>query len=229
MAKVYYSVLCILLLCNCHNNGVQDAGISDPVATVETPAPPAAVEDIPVLVDTAVAMPDSLPAVVVVTTVETDTVSIVHQPSLTEIYLAYIGVREATGKNDGPVVRKFLRSVGLPEGFAWCAGFVKTCLMEAGIPGVEKINGMALSCENKKNMVWAKGAKIKDPEPGDVFTLYYPSLKRIGHTGFHHHRINSSIYESVEGNTNAAGSREGDGVYKKKRSYNATHSISRWR
>ncbi|HRO18524.1 MAG TPA: hypothetical protein PLU07_10055, partial [Ferruginibacter sp.] len=63
---------------------------------------------------------------------------------------------------------------------------------------------------------------------GDVFTLYYAHLKRIGHTGFHHKKINSSVYESVEGNTNAAGSREGDGVYKKKRSYNATHSISRW-
>lgn len=148
--------------------------------------------------------------------------------TLDEVYTSYIGVREATGKNDGQEVELFLKSVGLGKGYPWCAAFVKHCLLEANVPGVDKINGMALSCENKNRMIFKSRQMFGEPKPGDVFTLYYAHLKRIGHTGFHHRRVNSSVYESVEGNTNAAGSREGDGVYKKKRSYNATHSISRW-
>lgn len=182
-------------------------------------------------------MPDSLPPVVVVVTdppadtlVEPDTIAVIHQPSLTDIYTAFIGVREATGKNDGPEVEMFLKTVGLGKGYPWCAAFVKYCLMAANIPGAEKINGMALSCENKKHVVYRGRQMLEDPEPGDVFTLWYANLGRIGHTGFHHKQVNSSVYETVEGNTSGGtvGVREGDGVYKRKRSYNATHSISRW-
>jgi len=87
---------------------------------------------------------------------------------------------------------------------------------------------MALSTHSSKRLVYFKGKFIKEPQAGDVFTLYYPKLKRIGHTGFFDKQINSKIYRSVEGNTNAAGSREGDGVYIKYRSYNSTYSINRW-
>ena len=87
---------------------------------------------------------------------------------------------------------------------------------------------MALSADRPGYYVYFKGIRIKEPMPGDVFTLYYPKLKRIGHTGFFDKQINSKIYRSVEGNTNAAGSREGDGVYIKYRSYNSTYSINRW-
>lgn len=145
---------------------------------------------------------------------------------LVSTYYKQIGVREATGHNDGKMVEVYLRSVGLGKGYAWCAAFVKWCLDEAGIPNT--LNAMALSAHNPANLVLYKNKKYKQPQAGDVFTLYYASLKRIGHTGFFDKPINSSIYETVEGNTNEAGSREGDGVYKKKRSYNATFSISRW-
>ena len=45
---------------------------------------------------------------------------------------------------------------------------------------------------------------------------------------FHDKKINDKIFKSVEGNTNSAGSREGDGVYVKYRSFRATYSINRW-
>ena len=148
------------------------------------------------------------------------------QQALVFTYTSQIGVREATGKNDGPQVEAYLKTVGLGKGYAWCAAFVKWCLNKAGISNT--LNGMALSAHNKNNLVYHQKRFIKAVQPGDVFTLYYAHLGRIGHTGFIDKQVNSSIYESVEGNTNEAGSREGDGVYKKKRSYNATHSISRW-
>ncbi len=148
-------------------------------------------------------------------------------PTLVESYTSQIGVREATGNNDGKAVEMYLKTVGLDKGYPWCAAFVKWNLVQCNISNT--INGMALSCHNKNNVVYEKNHFIKDPEPGDVFTLFYPKLGRIGHTGFFDEQINSSIYKSVEGNTNEAGSREGDGVFIKYRSYNATYSITRWR
>ncbi|HYC27613.1 MAG TPA: CHAP domain-containing protein [Chitinophagaceae bacterium] len=143
-----------------------------------------------------------------------------------EVYTSQIGVRELTGKNDGVQVQAYLKTVGLGKGYAWCAAFVKWCFLQVGIK--TPTNGMAASFHNPKRLVYFKSRFLHDPQPGDVFTLYYPHLKRIGHTGFYDGRLNKSIYYTVEGNTNGAGSREGDGVYRKYRSFKATHSISRW-
>lgn len=150
----------------------------------------------------------------------------VSQSCIAETYTSQIGVREATGRNDGKQVEQYLKSVGLGKGYAWCSAFVRWCFDKCGIKTT--INAMALSTHSSKRLVYFKGKFIKEPQAGDVFTLYYPKLKRIGHTGFFDKQINSKIYRSVEGNTNAAGSREGDGVYIKYRSYNSTYSINRW-
>lgn len=40
-----------------------------------------------------------------------------------ELALAKLGIRETGGNNHGPWVKKFLASVGLPEGFPWCDAF----------------------------------------------------------------------------------------------------------
>lgn len=148
--------------------------------------------------------------------------------NLQKSYTSQIGVREATGRNDGREVEMYLQTVGLGKGYAWCAAFVKWNLLQVGITKANRINGMALSCHNSANIIYYKNNFLQPVQPGDIFTIYYSSLKRIGHTGFLDKAINSSIYRSVEGNTNAVGSREGDGVYYKYRSYKATYSITRW-
>lgn len=154
------------------------------------------------------------------------------QPSkidkLQHSYASQIGIREATGHNDGKAVEMYLQTVNLTKGYPWCAAFVKWNLLQAGFVEAYRINGMALSCHNKNNIVYFKNTFYKNLLPGDVFTLYYPKLKRIGHTGFYDKQINSTVYRSAEGNTNEAGSREGDGVYYKYRSFKATYSITRW-
>jgi hypothetical protein len=146
--------------------------------------------------------------------------------TLEEIYLSQIGVREATGKNDGPEVEMYLHSVGKSKGLAWCSAFVAWCLNEAEIK--HTVNAWSPTSENRRNFVYRNQSFFKQPLPGDVFTIFYPRLKRIGHTGFYHANQNESIIITVEGNTNEAGSREGDGVYKKYRSLRTIHSISRW-
>lgn len=148
------------------------------------------------------------------------------KPTLQEIYSSQIGVREATGKNDGPEVEMYLRSVGLGKGYSWCSAFVKWSLDEVEIPN--KINAWSPTAENRNHLVYSNRKLISDPIPGDVFTIWYPRLKRIGHTGFIDGKQNESIFITVEGNTNSQGSREGDGVYRKYRSKNTLHSISRW-
>ncbi len=146
--------------------------------------------------------------------------------SLREIYTSQIGVREATGRNDGQEVEMYLQTVGLGKGFSWCSAFVAWSLNEAEIP--HKINAWSPTAENKNNFIFRNKKFVDEPAPGDVFTIWYNKLNRIGHTGFYHDNQNDFIIVTVEGNTNEAGSREGDGVYKKYRSLKTIHSISRW-
>jgi len=165
----------------------------------------------------------------VVTTLPSNAEPVVEDATkkLTDIYLSQLGVREATGKNDGKEVEKYLRSTGFGPGNAWCAAFVHYCLEEAKIPNT--VNAWSPTAENKKHIIFRARQQLEEPEPGDVVCFFYTNLNRIGHTGFFHRRISDVTYESVEGNTNIAGSREGDGVYKKFRSFNSTFSISRWK
>jgi hypothetical protein len=150
----------------------------------------------------------------------------ISQTCVEQVYLSQVGVREATGCNDGPAVECYLRNAGLGKGYAWCAAFVKWCFGQCGIR--PPITAWAPSAHNAQNIVMMAGRYRKEPVAGDVFTIWNVKMKRIGHTGFFHRRVNEAFYETVEGNTNGGGSREGDGVYKRKRSVNSTYSITRW-
>src|SRR5690554_6182803 len=56
----------------------------------------------------------------------------IHIPTLREIYMGELGVKEATGRNDGHRVGEYLRYCGLGEGYEWCAAFVSWCHKQAG-------------------------------------------------------------------------------------------------
>ncbi len=146
--------------------------------------------------------------------------------SLQSIYTSQLGVRELTGNNDGTMVETYLQSVGLGKGNPWCAAFVKWSFLQAGYS--PPITGWSPTAFNANNVVYDGRNFLKQPQPGDVGVLWFPRLRRIAHTYFFDYAINKSVYSSVEGNTNEAGSRDGDGVYRKKRSYRATYRISRW-
>lgn len=231
MAKIYISILCVFLIFySCRPRISQDGIIADPQTSRDSTKSvidsTGGEVEIVLVYDTVkgyvvVKEPKPAPGAVTPST-----------PSITEVYISQEGVSELTGKNDGKDVEKYLKSVGLGKGYAWCAAYVKWCYDQAKIKTT--INGAAASAHNPKNLVLYKNKFLKDPEAGDVFTLWYSNLNRIGHTGFYHRRLNSSVYESYEGNTGAGsaidvGTREGDGVYHKYRSFNATYSISRWK
>lgn len=146
---------------------------------------------------------------------------------ITRTYQSQIGVREASGKNDGVEVEAYLKSVGRHRGDAWCAAFVHWTLEQCGEPRVK--SGWSPSWFPASRVIYARtGAKTQAPQPGDVFGIWFQKLGRIAHVGFIH-EWGCEWVVTVEGNTNDAGSREGDGVYMKRRINRQIYKVARWR
>lgn len=61
-----------------------------------------------------------------------------------------------------------------------------------------------------------------------MFGIWFQKLGRIAHVGFIH-EWGCEWVVTVEGNTNDAGSREGDGVYMKRRINRQIYKVARWR
>jgi hypothetical protein len=118
-----------------------------------------------------------------------------------------LGVRELTGKNDGPRVETYLRYVGLKKGHAWCAAFVSWVYGQAGY---------ALPKSAWSPQLFPASRLRKVPAPALVLGIYFPALKRIAHVGLVTELQHDWVH-SIEGNTNPAGSREGEGVYRRLR------------
>ena len=134
-------------------------------------------------------------------------------------------VREETGKNDGKDVVKYLRSVDLKKGDAWCAAFISWLHIENNIPNPE--SGYSPDWF-KNNLVYYKNQKRITTfvsRPAQVIGIWIPAKGRIGHVGM----IVSETklhYNTIEGNTNSVGSDEGDGVYRKIRKKETIYAIS---
>jgi hypothetical protein len=153
--------------------------------------------------------------------------SVTAQSCIEHTYTSQVGVRELTNHNDGKEVEMYLHTCGLGRGYAWCAAFVKWCYMQCGID-THGITAWAATCINWEHIVYRNQHLNTEPKAGDNITFWDYTHQRVAHTGLYHRRVNDTFYESVEGNTNEGGSSEGDGVYRKKRSFKATYIISRW-
>lgn len=147
-----------------------------------------------------------------------------------KIALQYDGVREQGGNNCGPEVEMFQKSIGLEKGDPWCAAFVCYCIKEAakqlGVKPKFEYGGSVYK-------LWTRNESLQSPDPelNSIFLIDHGLSKkgtRIGHTGFCIAPIVSNAnghpgeqfvgsIETMEGNTNAAGSRDGDGCYHKSR------------
>ncbi|WP_256009130.1 CHAP domain-containing protein [Desertivirga xinjiangensis] len=156
--------------------------------------------------------------------------------TLRKIYTAEIGVREKTGRNDGARVEEYLKYVDLSKGEPYCAAFASWCMGKAGIPNPR--TGWSPSLFPADKVVWERSRSLSaspgpagltgpkyTPQSGDVFGIYFPEKKRIAHVGFIEKWDDSWII-TVEANTNSAGSREGDGVYRKRRLTASIYKVS---
>jgi hypothetical protein len=150
------------------------------------------------------------------------------------IYSAEIGVREKTGRNDGERVEEYLAVTQLGPGYAWCASFLSWVFSKAGFP--EPRTPWSPALFPKERVIWERGetrsfASLEDdkkprilkPTTADVFGIYFDNLKRIAHAGFVDEWGDKYVI-TTEGNTNEAGSNEGDGVYRKRRLISSIYS-----
>lgn len=148
--------------------------------------------------------------------------------SLVLIAESQVGVRELTGKNDGKEVEAYLLTCRLKKGNPWCVAFLNWCFLEIG--DTLPILHPAYSPEWFRDPVpvvyrksWQKVDFIS--LPAQVAGFYIPSKGRIGHGGLICWEDQNNYY-LIEGNTNVAGSDEGDGVYRKIRDKDDVYVIS---
>ncbi len=152
-----------------------------------------------------------------------------EQDCIIKIATSQLGVREVSGSNDGPEVEQYLSSVGLSKGYAWCAAFVGWTYDQCGIVHPKSAWCPAWFATGKVVYTKKRDGPLKATTPsqyrGSVFGIYYASKKRIAHVGIIE-KVEGNYLLTIEGNTNSEGSREGDGVYRKRRLISQIHAIA---
>lgn len=138
-------------------------------------------------------------------------------------------VREI-GPNAGQVVEQYQKFCGAQKGDPWCACGVSWCgknALEADWPLV-----ISASCQQLYVDAKAKGLVRDAPKRGDVFLLWHPELGRYAHTGFVEAvgRLTDGklAFDTLEGNTNPAGGRDGYGWFRRKREAGTNYRFIRW-
>ena len=141
-----------------------------------------------------------------------------------EIAVSYLGVHESGGNNRGPEVDQFLASVGLNPGYAWCTAFLYFCFRQAVqrrpinlAPGIDYIpppnpcprTASAIKLWKLSDMAW----RDSNPAPGALYILDHGG--GTGHAGIIETVDDgNNVLTEISGNTNAAGSREGNCVWR---------------
>ncbi|NQU51000.1 MAG: hypothetical protein HQ522_00515 [Bacteroidetes bacterium] len=147
------------------------------------------------------------------------------QRLIAEAY-TWLGVVELTGNNDHPRISESMELCGLTgdKGYPWCASSQAQIHFNANIPAPHSARVVDWF---KGNVIWKRewGEKMFAVQPGMVGAIYYNRLGRYGHIVMIVARDKNNYY-TLEGNTNAAGSREGQGFYKKIRSKRSIAAIA---
>lgn len=150
-----------------------------------------------------------------------------------------VGIRETGGPNKGPDLSEFFAADNYKpntadSGYAWCASFVcRVVQIAMASVGLQETRSFkrprtpgAWDFEN-----WCKGvdrtAMLRKPHKGDIRRGDIVVFK-FSHIGVAVSDSHDNIVETVEGNTNKAGSREGDGVYRKTRRTDEIRSVIRF-
>lgn len=137
----------------------------------------------------------------------------------------YIGVQEVPKlSNRGIQIDYWLTEAGVGVGNPWCAAFVSMM----GRQGL----GMAWPVVNHAYVQtivnWGKKYMFDTPEKGDLFVLYFPSLRRYAHVGFVSEVLPSGNFKTVEGNSNPEGGRDGFQVSNLERKVTKDTKFIRW-
>lgn len=138
----------------------------------------------------------------------------------------WLHVRELTGNNDHPWIDRSMNLCGLDggKGYPWCASSQAEIHLTAEVDAPMSARVVDWFTQN---VVWKKefGQLPLFEKRGMVGGLYYKRLGRLGHI-FLIVGEDGNNYYTLEGNTNKAGSREGDGFYRKIRSKKSVSALA---
>lgn len=146
-----------------------------------------------------------------------------------DIAASQIGRKETDGPNVGPDVLKYQQATWLqPGGWPWCAAFTAWCLREWLIaPDARRIFNLANDeqverwrCRDARAFGWEDWAKKRG-----LTTFGESGMCKLGdlvtfdnsHIGIIAADRAGDYIESIDGNTDMRGSREGDGVWRRRR------------
>jgi hypothetical protein len=143
-----------------------------------------------------------------------------------------VGTRE-TSKNQGPGLAKYWTATSYHRGYdnrePYCAAFV-CWVIEQATAGSSHAFSLPRSPVAYDFEKWGaanagKGVQVlpggSTPKPGDIFTL--TSTSHVGIVL----SVTGSRMQTIEGNTDGSGSREGDGVYQRERPISSTRKLVR--
>lgn len=132
-----------------------------------------------------------------------------------------------TSKNRSIMIDIYNSNVGVVLGSPWCASFVSYVFDINHV--INPHSAYSPDFAKKRDIVFIPKKNITPViYAGDVFTLYYTNLGRVGHTGIIEGVTKDGFLITIEGNTNNVGSREGDRVMRKKRDINKVYAITRY-
>ncbi|HMR19040.1 MAG TPA: CHAP domain-containing protein [Sphingobacterium sp.] len=132
-----------------------------------------------------------------------------------------IGVREATGRNDGKRVEEYLRYTHLGKGYEWCAAFVSWCYGQAGLS--QPRNPWSPALFPNARTYWKGNVHVVPPlgaKETDIFGIYSPSAKRISHVGLFKEQQGQYLL-TIEGNSN-------NRVESRRRHLSTVYALSDW-
>jgi hypothetical protein len=150
--------------------------------------------------------------------------------AIVKVAKTYLYIREKTGNNDHPMIDKMFDYLGLPHGLSWCLAFVIWCAHIAVNPvPYPKLARCSLFLETVESQPWKYDVfdtedvawGINKVYPGTI--MIFSSSKVAGKKNWNGHAaivekaVDRRTWNTIEGNTNGAGSREGNGVYRKVR------------
>lgn len=148
---------------------------------------------------------------------------------LVQIAEKELGKKETKGRNLGPDVQRYQDATNLdPGAWPWCAAFVCHCLREwlsdsdnRAWLGLKKSTPASWRPKTALAYGFFKWAKARpatttilpdsaEPQPGDIVCYDFSHIGIVKES-------RGKDFVAIEGNTNGAGSRDGDGVYVKTR------------
>ena len=126
--------------------------------------------------------------------------------SLAAVLESQVGVVEVpAGSNYGGKVTEYLKSAGISYPAPWCAAFVNWGCQQLGLPGY----GAWVPSWYKPQL------EIPRPRRDAWGLVYYERMQRYGHIFVVSRVCDNGMIQTIEGNTNMDGSREGTGVYQR--------------